>query len=108
MGNPAAMDFGVGCEIGSDAKEFLSAAVGYAKASDDFVEDDERAVAMGDFIDGFEVAGFRHDAVGVGVDGLHDDGSDLPGVSIERGFEEIDVIPLARYDLGRRTWVHAC
>ena len=105
---PCCDGFGVGCEVGSHAIEFLSSAVGYSKAGDDFVEYDESAVTMCDLVHSFEVAGFRHDAVSVGVDGLHDDGGDLPWVSVESCFEEIDVVPLTWDDLSGRARVHTC
>lgn len=68
--------FAPGGKIGLDAAERLITAEARAKAGFDFVEDQEKAVLVGEAAKGFEVAGLGADNADVLENGFEDDGGE--------------------------------
>jgi len=78
--------------VGANVVALLGATEGNAEAGHDFIEYQERAVAGGDFAEGFEVAGQRRDAAHVADDGLDNDGGDFGAAGAEGGLHGFGVV----------------
>ena len=82
-GQAAADDLAQGRQVGRDSVPSLGTAVGDPEAGHDLVEDEHRAVLLGQLAEGLEVAGPGRDQAHVAGDRLEQDRGDLPAVMVE-------------------------
>ena len=91
-GQAAAYDFAKGGEVGFDAVERLAGAVAQAKAGNDFVQDKERTVFLGELAETGEKVFLRKDNTHVGGNRLNNDGGDFAFVLRKEVFDGSEIV----------------